>query len=274
MIKTAHECPKSIFKDVQRLTDYDYFLVHLFEEDPEYLKLARASVASGRETILDNSIFELGEAFDMQKFADWVNDLKPTYYIVPDVLDSAEGTKANMSRWCSEFRDKIDPKCKMIGVVQGTTYREIKDCYKFMDKEAKADKIAFSFDSKFYENIVPHSNKLVSWMMGRRLLLTWLLRDGIINKNKPVHLLGAGLVEEFKYYRGKDFEWIDSVDTSSPVIFGMKCGTYDPQSGNSWKPSEKLYTLINANLSQMQKANVKSNILMFREFCNSTWYSE
>ena len=39
MIKIAHESPKSIFQTIQRHTDYDYALVHLFEEDQEYLKL-------------------------------------------------------------------------------------------------------------------------------------------------------------------------------------------------------------------------------------------
>ena len=38
MIKIAHEAPKSIFEDVQVLTDYDYALVHLLEEDEEYLR--------------------------------------------------------------------------------------------------------------------------------------------------------------------------------------------------------------------------------------------
>ena len=38
MIKIAHESPKSIFTDVQQVTDYDYALVHLFEEDEEYLE--------------------------------------------------------------------------------------------------------------------------------------------------------------------------------------------------------------------------------------------
>ena len=36
MIKIAHESPKGIFKEVQKFTDYDYALVHLFEEDKEY----------------------------------------------------------------------------------------------------------------------------------------------------------------------------------------------------------------------------------------------
>ena len=36
MIKTAHEAPKSIFSEMQKITDIDYALVHLFEEDEEY----------------------------------------------------------------------------------------------------------------------------------------------------------------------------------------------------------------------------------------------
>ena len=74
MIKIAHESPISIFPQVQSWTDYDYALVHLFEESPEYLELFKKALAGGREVILDNSIFELGSAFDMEKFADWTAD--------------------------------------------------------------------------------------------------------------------------------------------------------------------------------------------------------
>ena len=35
-MKIAHEAPLSIFDRVQVLTDYDYALVHLFEENEEY----------------------------------------------------------------------------------------------------------------------------------------------------------------------------------------------------------------------------------------------
>lgn len=272
MIKRFHEAPKSIFRDVQIRTDGDYFLVHLFEEDPEYLKLAEESVASGRETILDNSIFELGEAFDMQKFADWVNKLKPTYYIVPDVLDDTRGTISNMSKWCKEYKSQIDPSCKMIGVVQGSNLVDIETCYAYMDKVANADKIAFSFDSKFYELICPHRDKLMSWMMGRRILLAEMLAKGLINTNKPHHLLGASYVEEFKFYNEEDYGWIDSVDTSSPVVCGMKGVNYNMFTGNSSKPSEKLYTLINADPSGEQRASIWHNIDIFKKMCNRNWY--
>ena len=35
-MKIAHEAPLSIFDQVQELTDYDYALVHLFEENEDY----------------------------------------------------------------------------------------------------------------------------------------------------------------------------------------------------------------------------------------------
>jgi hypothetical protein len=36
MKKIAHEAPISIFSRIQEVTDYDYALVHLFEEREDY----------------------------------------------------------------------------------------------------------------------------------------------------------------------------------------------------------------------------------------------
>ena len=99
MIKIAHESPKDVFNEVQSLTDYDYALVHLFEEDPIYLDQFKKAIAKGREVILDNSIFELEEAFDAVKFDKWVNEIKPTWYIVPDALEQSQKTVDQMEDW-------------------------------------------------------------------------------------------------------------------------------------------------------------------------------
>jgi len=120
MIKIAHESPKSIFSEVQKFTDYDYALVHLFEEDEEYLKQFKNAIANGREVILDNSIFELEEAFDAIKFNKWVNEIKPTWYIVPDALEDADKTCDQMEDWNNKgYGYEHSGK---IGVVQGKTY--------------------------------------------------------------------------------------------------------------------------------------------------------
>lgn len=267
MIKIAHEAPKSIFNEIQRFTDYDYALVHLFEEDEEYLKQFKEAASKGREIILDNSIFELEEAFDADRFSYWVNELKPTWYIVPDALEDAEKTMYQMGEWNVDYTNLPGKK---IGVVQGKTYEEIKRCYEYMDKESGADMIAISFDYSYYTKSVPHANKYVSWMLGRVKLLGDLLKDGVINKDKKHHLLGCGLPQEFQFYKHSDYDWIYSLDTSNPVVHGLKGIRY--KTDGLWsKERQKLFELINCDVSEDQLEKVKNNIQKFRWFTNGRY---
>lgn len=262
MIRLFHEAPKSIFSEVQKVTDGDYCLVHLAEEDEHYLELFKEAIRKGREVILDNSIFELGTAFDAEKFSHWINKLRPTWYIVPDALENAKKTMSQMAEWNLKYPDMPGKK---IGVVQGKTYEQIKNCYQYMDKFAGVDMIAISFDYSYYIQSVPHPNKYVSWMLGRVKLLGDLLRDGIINENKPHHLLGSSLYWEGNFYR--QYPWIYSMDTSNPVVFALKERSYERKL--TWdKPSEKLFTLINTPLEDIDIELIKENILWFRKTWN------
>ena len=265
MIKIAHESPKSIFTNVQKYTDYDYALVHLFEEDQEYLQHFKDAVANGREVILDNSIFELEEAFDADRFAYWINELKPTWYIVPDALENTKKTLSNMAEWNLKYADNVHGK--KIGVVQGKTYSQIVGCYEYMSTIAEVDMIAISFDYSYYEEKFPYPNKYVSWMLGRVNLLGRMLRDGVINPDIPHHLLGCGLPQEFSFYREAGWDWIYSLDTSNPVVHGLKGIEYKDQ--GLWdKESQKLFTMINSEVSDEQWHNVLCNIQKFRWFAN------
>ena len=133
-MKTFHEAPNSIFERVQKITDGDYCLVHLYEENEQYRENFNNAVRQGREVILDNSIFELEEAFDAKKFDYWVNKLRPSWYIVPDCLEDAYETIAKMEDWNNKGLGYLGSG--KIGVVQGKTYDEIVDCYNFMKKDA------------------------------------------------------------------------------------------------------------------------------------------
>ena len=262
MIKIAHESPKSIFTEVQKHTDYDYALVHLFEEDPEYLKQFQDAKEAGREIILDNSIFELEEAFDAEKFAGWVLELKPDWYIVPDALEDAKKTVQQMTEWNNKYKNLPGKK---IGVVQGKTYEQIKICYEYMDKIANVDMIAISFDYSYYTQTFPHPNKLVSWAMGRVKLLGDLLRDGVINEEKKHHLLGCSIALEFSFY--SDYKWIYSIDTSNPVVAAIK-GTSYGEMGLWHKDSQKLFELINYPADQVDLNKVQGNIHKFNWLVN------
>ena len=264
MIKIAHESPKAIFDDVKRFTDYDYALVHLFEEDEEYLEQFKESVRKGREVILDNSIFELEEAFDADKFAHWINELRPTWYIVPDALEDAKKTMSQMASWNIKYKDLPGKK---IGVVQGKTYDQIRACYVYMTQMAQVDMVAISFDYSYYTRSVPHPNKYVSWMLGRVKLLGDMLRDGIVNKDIPHHLLGCGLPQEFSFYKHADYDWIYSLDTSNPVVHGIKGIEYGTD-GLWSKESQKLFEMINMPLEDINIEQVRSNIQKFRWFTN------
>ena len=258
-MKIAHEAPLSIFDKVQELTDYDYFLVHLFEENEEYLAKAHECVSKGRETILDNSIFELGHAWNASRFAYWVNEMKPTYYIVPDVLDDCDKTIDSFERFMKEYPDLPG---QSIAVAQGSTYNDLVLCYNYLANDDRVDKIAMSFDSPFFQ-VYGGDNQYYKMMNGRQHTINKMLEEGVINTSKPHHLLGCGLPQEFKAY--KNYDWIDSLDTSNPVIHGIKGMWYDSQ-GLTNKQSVKLYTMMNDDVNDMWGV-IEYNIKTFRSLC-------
>lgn len=256
--KIAHEAPLIIFNDVQGITDYDYALVHLFEENEDYYNTFKKAKLRGREIILDNSIFELGEAFSTDKFYPWIEKLRPDWYIIPDSLENASVTVDNVKKW------QHLPGSKAIGVVQGKTYEEIKWCYQ--EIEPYVDKVAISFDYSFFvddEKYGKQPTKFHYYMLGRDDLIHRLLTENIINQEKPHHLLGCGLPQEFASYRG--YDWIDSIDTSNPVVAGIQGIEYNGKDGLEDKPSTKLFTLINASIDVDTLRTIKKNISWFRQ---------
>jgi hypothetical protein len=262
MIKIAHESPVELFYAIQSKTDYDYCLVHLLEENQDY-KDHFVKACKEREVILDNSIFELGEAFDMKEFFKWVNELEPTWYIIPDALEDSKKTIYNAYVW-NQFH-RSGAKGKSIAVVQGKTYDEIVECYQTLDEKLDVDMIAISFDYSLYQTLVPHPNKLVSWMLGRVTLLGMLEKDGVINKLKPHHLLGCALPQEGMYYKG--YPWIYSMDTSNPVVHAIKGVAYS-RDGLYAKEKQKLYELINYPANKIDSSVLDHNLYLFKHWWN------
>ena len=267
-MRVAHEAPLEIIKQVSKVTDYDYALVHLFEDNKTYYNHFMDAKKAGRYIIIDNSIFELGTAFNADDFAAWCKQLKPSAYIVPDVLEDIDGTIANWNSWMASINNRLGPyedlQGSKIGVVQGKTEQEIVDCYKFMANEA--DIIAISFDYSWFEEVYPdEKTKYHSWMKGRKYLLDLLIEEKAINYNKPHHLLGCGLPQEFALYKGKEYDFIDTIDTSNPVVHGMMNIDYEETDGVfglETKESIKLFELMEEPVENPSK--VFYNIMKFR----------
>jgi len=267
MIKIAHEAPISIMEDVKSYTDYDYALVHLFETHPEYYNSFKKSLEEGREVILDNSIFELGESFDPDRYADWIKKLKPTEYIIPDVLEDTSGTIMSAIKWMNKYRDLPGKK---IAVVHGKNMEDFIYCYNRL-LDLGVDKIAFTFRGHLYENeslgsVKPldHRIKLMSWALGRIRVMDKLVGEDVIDKEVPHHLLGCSLPQEFLHYLNEDFSWIESIDTSNPVTMGLDYKNYDSKGGCSFKPEAILFERIDEKVDAGKLHFIISNILSFR----------
>jgi len=260
-MKIAHEAPLSIFDRVQEITDYDYALVHLFEENEEYYNKFVEARDKGREIILDNSIFELGTAWDSDRFAYWVEKLKPTWYIVPDVLDNKNATLNSFNNFVQKYPDLPG---KRIAVAQGSTYEELVECYVILANNDKVDKVAMSFNHPFFQDM-GLENKYFNMMAGRQHTIARMIEENVINKNKPHHLLGCGLPQEFEQYVG--YDWIDSLDTSNPVMHGIKGIRYFDGGLNN-KESLKMFTIMEEDVLASWD-DIVYNIDRFREYCRA-----
>ncbi len=261
MVKIAHECPNALFKQVQLITDYDYCLIHKLDEDIDYQSKFMEAVSLGREVILDNSIFELGEAYDQEAYRWWIRHLEPTYYIIPDVLNNAEGTTHNLKEWRKDVFG-ID-HIKSIGVIQGNTFEELVLCYESI--APSVNKVAIPFDSNSFQYF--HPNKWASMALGRAMFVFYLIKK-YGKELKPLHLLGcANPVFELHQYKNTDaMSYIDSIDTSSPIVHGMNNIKYDTFYRGDW---QKITSLVSESLdwtpSVEQVGIITGNIMEFRK---------
>jgi len=267
-IKISHESPLQLMPKSRNYNDYDYALVHLFETHPTYYEFFKESLKLGREVLLDNSIFELGTAFDSTKFYNYIVDLQPSYYVVPDVLEDCKATIGSFRKWSVSHNFEPIKHIPKIGVVQGKTFNELVECYKFMAEYA--DYIAISFDYSYYQISALGSTKLERMRNGRIKLIEDFVKEGVWNYDKPHHLLGCSLPNEFKYYTEKCLYLnnIRSIDTSNPVVAGLHNIRYIDGVGLVDKLSIKLCDLIDYSTTSVNEDNVMYNVEQFRKINN------
>ena len=304
--RISHEVPLSMLEMSRGFNDYDYALVHLFKDYPQYFDFYKKSVEMGRMVILDNSLYELGEAFNMKEYAEWIEKLNPTHYIIPDTFWSSQATIEQAMEWMTNYGRHLNPGIKKIGVAQGITYKDIKRTYQFMDSIG-CDCIAFTFkfspeilrsgelnlpevfESTFVrtcgyelsgEDLLSEDKDAIT----RYMVLRQLDLDGVINKDKEHHLLGLQNTTALRLCCS--FPWVTSIDTSNPIINGVISNLYHFNNevlfnessirwdssyiGNSGHPktSKTLADIFDLEPPQWMLSDIMHNVRCFREIVN------
>ncbi len=273
-IEVSHESPISMLGS-DSYNDYGYALVHLFETHPTYFNhYRRLRKQTDTPVLLDNSIFELGTSFEPKEYVKWIEALEPNYYIVPDVLENCEETIDEWGKWMTYYTDNtnyLGGGALKIGVVQGANWNDLVKCYRFMSEQA--DYIAISFDYSYYEHTgevatTAAGNKLQLWCSGRQRFIHQLIDEGVWRWDKPHHLLGCSLAREFSYYVDNNIYNIKSVDTSNPIVAGIKGLRYNDTFGLDCKPSTLLADLIDHEPTDDQIEDIMYNTTMFKKIIN------
>lgn len=264
-IRLAHEAPNQLFPMVMKLSDYDYALVHLLEANERYRANFLAAKELERYIFLDNSVFELGEAASPDLMTKWIDILEPEAYFVPDVLENSQQTIANIKQWNATHKKDLSVKSDSIGVVQGATLEEAVECYRQIVEDNLTDRVAISFDYSFYQESSLHPNPWLRYAHGRIEFISMLLNEDLIDPTKKHHLLGCAFPWEYGYYSSPDFSFINSADTSSPVVHGLERIRFENISAGSWKKSKiKVADIIDEPVSMECIDDIIDNIIAMR----------
>ena len=221
MIKISHEVPRCLLEDSKQFNDYDYCLPHLLDEDEEYREFFYQAKEEGRYIIMDNSLHELGEAYNSERLMYWIHELLPNEFIIPDVWQDRDASVVNARHW---LQIKFPKGVKKVVVVQATTLHEAATCYQTY-RDLGYQKIAFSYGASYYNDICPHPNKDLGKALGRMYVIASLLKTKVISQNDKIHLLGCAVPQEFGWYKG--YNCIESIDTSNPVMAALEDTRYN-----------------------------------------------
>jgi len=260
MFKVSHELPINMLDKSFEINDYEYCLPHLLDQNETYRKHFEYAKESGSYIIMDNSLHELGVAYKTDRLLHWIERLEPNEFIVPDVWQNKAATLVNAKSWMNGYT--LPENTTKVAVIQANSYGEAYECYDILTTHLGYKKVAFSYGADWYCEEFPHPNPLVGKMMGRIMTISRMYENGLITDSDRVHLLGCALPQEFGYYA--DFPFIESIDTSNPIIHGLQGVKYNSL-GLLNKESIKI-DKIEEEITTERLYDINHNLIRFKQF--------
>jgi hypothetical protein len=260
-VKISHEVPFCLLKQSRDFNDYDYCLPHLMDENEEYRNFFYESKKMGRYIVMDNSLHELGEAYNTERLLYWIDEIEPNEFIVPDVWEDYAASVRNAKQWATV---KMPVNTTKVAVVQAKSLHEAILCTQTY-KDLGYKKIAYSYGASYYNDLAPHPDKDFGKAIGRFIALSKMIEKGILYNSDRIHLLGTANPIEFGLY--KNINCIESIDTSNPVMAGIEKRVYY-QLGLSPKPVANMNKYQDVSEDFIETELIEYNIRKFREINN------
>jgi hypothetical protein len=259
-MKVSHELPIELLHYSYQWNDIDYCLPHLIDKYDRYRLFFQKARLDQRFIIMDNGLFE-NVKHTTEDLLSKINLIHPDIFIVPDEWNDSNTTLRNAKHWMLNYKDKLPEGTNLMAVCQGkdmggliSTYQTLVDIgYKH---------IAFNHSSIAYTEFYPQHKPVYAQMLGRIELIRMLIEKDTARKDVYHHLLGCSLPQEFMAYT--KFDWINSVDTSNPIIVGSEGVRYG-DNGIDYKPKTKIEELFDVNLEDKME-DIIFNINKFKSY--------
>ena len=253
----SHEVPRCLLTSSPDFNSYDYLLPHLLDQDEEYLQYFKDAKKAGRYIIMDNSLHELGEAYDHERLRYWINEIEPDEFIVPDVWMDCHKTAAQAKYW----RQFTYPEnTKITAVIQGSNKNEAYLCANLL-QNLGYEKLCVSYGATWYNDFFPHTNPDMGKALGRVRFVQGLLNLKSLY-NVKYHLLGCSIPQEFGWY--DNHPKIESIDTSNPIMAALD-GTRYTEQGLTTKPKANMNDNFEIDFIDINYQNVLYNTMSFRK---------
>jgi hypothetical protein len=261
MVKVSHEVPFSLLEKSREFNDYDYILPHLLDQNEEYKNFFYESKAMGRYIIMDNSLHELGEAYNTDRLMYWVNEIKPNEFIIPDVWEDKPASVRNATIWSQVQLPKETTK---VAVVQASNEAEAIECFESY-LLLGYEKIAFSYGAAWYNEVCPHPNKDLSKAMGRVIFVNNLYSSHRIPEKTRLHLLGTASPIEFGMY--SNIPNLETIDTSNPIMAALEGLKYHDL-GLDYKPTADMNNFQDIDIKDVDMELIEFNTKAFKSINN------
>ena len=249
-MKISHEVPKVLLNNSREWNDYDYCLPHLLDEDEQYKNFFYESKKQGRYIIMDNSLHELGKAYNHERLLHWITELQPNEFIVPDVWMKQAQTCAQAKYW---LQFKYPKNTKIVAVVQGEDKVKAHLCASLI-RDLGYNKLCISYGAGWY------GDNPLNKALGRINFVKELLEDKRY-KDTKFHLLGCAVPQEFGWYRNEP--QIESIDTSNPIMAALEGISYT-KSGLIEKPKANMNTHFDIEPEKIDYNKILKNVKRFR----------